>query len=230
VTHLLLHAITLTSDSAAYAIEGLRGAQLVTFEAGGLTAWATELPAKADGFAREDLLSHHRVVTDICARVEAVLPARFPGVSQSADALRTQLESRQTELMDQLAKVRGCCELAVTALWTNAGQAAIPAPAEGVSPGRRYMLHRQVALAGTEQRQTRARELANELERLAGSDLVKVQRKVCPSEHVALSLALLVRRVDSAAVYARLPRSSRDVRILLNGPWPPYTFAAVRSD
>jgi hypothetical protein len=204
---------------------------LVTFEAGGLTAWATELPEPADGFTREDLLAEHRVVTAICARVEAVLPARFPGLSQTPDALRTQLESRQTELMDQLANVRGCCELALTALWTNAGQEeAMPAQAEAVSPGRRYMLQRQLALAGSELRQTRARELADALERLVGPDLLKVQRKVCPSANIALSLALLVRRSNAGAVSGRLPRSSRDVRILLNGPWPAYTFAAVRSD
>jgi hypothetical protein len=175
-------------------------------------------------------LSHHRVVSEICAREEAVLPARFPGLSETVDALCAQLEVQRPELMDQLASVRGCCELAVTALWTDTGEAAAQLPTADVTPGRRYMLLRRLALASSVRRQARARALADELESLLGPDLVKVERRLCPSSNVALSLALLVKRARAAAVQARLPRSGLDVRILVNGPWPAYTFAAVRPD
>jgi len=40
-------------------------------------------------------------------------------------------------------------------------------------------------------------------------------------------MALLVPRVRAAEVRARLARVEPDVRILLNGPWPPYSFVAI---
>ncbi len=57
-----------------------------------------------------------------------------------------------------------------------------------------------------------------------------VRHSLCPSQSVGLSSALLVKRSRAADVQARLVRTQHDVRILVNGPWPPYTFAAVGSD
>jgi hypothetical protein len=44
---------------------------------------------------------------------------------------------------------------------------------------------------------------------------------------VALSAALLVPRASAENVRKRIARTEQDVRILINGPWPPYTFADV---
>ena len=44
---------------------------------------------------------------------------------------------------------------------------------------------------------------------------------------VALSSAVLVARASAEDVKNRLIRAEQDVRILVNGPWPPYTFATV---
>jgi hypothetical protein len=38
---------------------------------------------------------------------------------------------------------------------------------------------------------------------------------------------VLVPRASAENVTKRLTRSEQDVRILINGPWPPYTFADV---
>jgi hypothetical protein len=66
-----------------------------------------------------------------------------------------------------------------------------------------------------------------EIERIVGSDLVEVRTQVRPSAVVGLSMSLLVPRADAAEIITRLPRAKRDVRILVDGPWPPYTFADV---
>ena len=92
-------------------------------------------------------------------------------------------------------------------------------------PGTRYLLERQQALAGSDLRRARATELADEIERVAGADLVAVRRQVCPSATVAISSALLAPQASARNLIARLLGMHNGLRILVNGPWPPYTFA-----
>jgi hypothetical protein len=128
--------------------------------------------------------------------------------------------------MTIVEKIHGKSEIAVTAVWIAADEDA--QQPEAATPGKRYLLGRQRAFAGSDRRRARGRQLADQLERLAGSELVEVQRQVCPSPGVALSAALLVPRASANAVKARLNRVEPDVRILVNGPWPPYSFVDIR--
>jgi hypothetical protein len=216
---LLLRAISPTPDRP-----GLLGLALVRVDMDGLTAWASALPAEPAAFTRDDVLDDHRVVTQICEHVSACLPARFPTLVSDEATLRTQLAARAEELRRHLELVSGACELAVTAVWTTREEPSTNVDAD--TPGRRYMLRRQAALAGSERRHARASEVADTLERQAGAALRRAERRVCPSAEVAVSLALLVERAAADDVRARLSLgSTQDVRILVDGPWPPYTFA-----
>jgi hypothetical protein len=200
------------------------GLPLVRVDVDGLTAWASWLPADPRPFTRDDVLADHRAVTQIWERVSACLPARYPTVVTDEATLRAQLATRAEELQCQLRLVRGACELAVIAVWTIPEEP--PAEVDADTPGRRYLLRRQAALAGSERRHARASEVADTLEDLASSALRRAQRRVCPSAEVAVSLALLVEREVADDVRARLTLgSAQDVRILIDGPWPPYTFA-----
>jgi Gas vesicle synthesis protein GvpL/GvpF len=198
----LLHAIT-TSPEDRVEIDGLRGEPLVSSVVDGVSVWSTVLPDDVSPFTGEDLLAHHRVVCAIFERVAACLPARFPTFLTSEEPLLDQLPRLQA----QLERVRDACEIAVTAAWL-AGE-----PVEGPRPGTRYL-----------QRRARLEKLADDLERTVGTDLLEARRKVALSEKVALSLALLVNRTTAGAVIQRITRSGPDVRILVNGPWPPYSF------
>ena len=224
---LLLHAITSRTELATPA-RGLRGCQPVRCDQAELTAWATALPRDGDPFTRDDLLDHHRLVTHLFAGVDACLPARFPTWIDDVETLENLLTRRQAGLTQQLEAVRGCCEVAVTALWTSPDQ-EIASDGE-TTPGRRYLEERRLALAGSDRRRAAAVELADDIELRAGDDLVRAVRHVCPSAYVALSEALLVTRSAASEVSQRLRTSHDGVRILVNGPWPPYTFATIRSD
>lgn len=190
---------------------------------GNLTVWFTRVKVHGDGFRREDVLAHHRLVADVFERVEACLPARFPTLVDDEAALRQHVEKQQTELTEQLQAVRGACELAITAVWTTPEEA--PGGLDALTPGRRYMEVRRVS----EHRRERARQLAAALETSAGSALRETVRHLCPSNAVALSLALLLERSAGPDVRERIQRQPLDdVRILVNGPWPPYTFVDRR--
>lgn len=206
---------------------GLHGRGLATSNVGVMTAWYTPLPTDRASFTKADVLDHHRVVSQVFETVEACLPARFPTVVADEDVLRSQLAERGEALAAQLEVVRGACELAVTALWTapEAAEQNEVEDLETVTPGRRYLLRR----ASSQRRRRLADELADSLEQRAGRDVLQARRQVCPSMRVALSLALLLRRASADIVRARLDRDlNGDVRILVSGPWAPYTFADAR--
>jgi hypothetical protein len=219
---LLLHAIT-SPPEAPPADSTLRCLAIAT----DLIAWVTELGQETPSFSKEDLLEHHRRVSEVFDHVEACLPARFPTLVDAA-RLETFIHERQAGLNRQLQLVRGACELAITAAWTTLEEPT-PVPAE-VSPGRRYLLERQRHVTASERRHARAVDVAEWIEREVGDIARDRSRQVCPAPTVALSLALLVPRDQADVVKRRIPRVAPDVRILVNGPWPPYTFASVRSD
>ncbi len=220
---LLLHAVA-TADGAEPSHLGLRGQPLIVVRHAELSAYASRFDAPAENFGRADLLTHHDIISCLAAQVD-VLPARFPTWLADEEAMHAELDRRRDDLVGALERVRGRVELALTAIWT-AAPGELPPPA-AATPGRNYLLGRQQAFSGSDQRRVRARALADDTERLIGSDLVEIQHQICPSATVALSSAVLVPRASAENVKVRLVREVRDVRILINGPWPPYTFAAV---
>ena len=225
---LLLHALSV-AEVPREIPGGLRGQALVRVDSAGLAAWATELAEPDPRFGRSDLLEHHAIISCLHAQLAACLPVRFPTWFVDADALRGEIGRRQDEFRANLDAVRGRCELAVTVLWTAPAETAeseTPSAA-AATPGTRYLLERQQAVAGSDRRRARARALADEVKALAGVDLAGVRAHVCPSALVAVSSALLIPRESAEALIARLPRAKDGVRILVNGPWPPYSFAGT---
>jgi hypothetical protein len=222
---LLLHAVTSGEVLPGDTPGGLRGQTLVGMLQGEVTGWATWLADADPKFGRSDLLEQHAIISRLYGQVDACLPARFPTWYADEAALRAELCRKQADLRAGLAAVRGNCELAVTVLWNGPAEPGLPS--EAVTPGIRYLQQRQQAFGGSDRRRARARELAAEIERLAGPDLVAATAQVCPSATVAVSSALLAPRDSATALIARLPRARDGVRILVNGPWPPYSFAGT---
>jgi hypothetical protein len=220
---LLLHAVT-TTEPAALSPIGLRGQPLIVVRHAEMSAYASRFDAPVEHFGRADLLAHHDIVSALSAQID-VLPARFPTWLADEQALRGELERRQADFGAALERVRGRVEIAVTALWTD--DPDDQRPPEAPTPGRKYLLGRQQAFTGGDRRRARGRQLADEMERLVGNDLVEIRHQVCPSPSVALSSAVLVPRASAENVRKRITRAEQDVRILINGPWPPYTFADV---
>jgi Gas vesicle synthesis protein GvpL/GvpF len=214
---LLLYAIT-TPPKTEPALS------LRRIDASGMTAWTADLPRDAPAFTRDDALRYHSLVLQVYAEVAACLPARFPTVFADETYLRSELERRQGELVKRLEAVRGACELAVTCVWTTTDGTAMEV--EATTPGRRYLLERRGALAGEERRHVRAKEAAELLLQEAGAAVRDSNLHVCPSKDVAVSLALLVDRQAADELKQKLERQVLPfVRILVHGPWPPYTFA-----
>jgi hypothetical protein len=188
---------------------------LRTVDVGRLCVWVDEVPAEP---GRAALLEHHRVVESL----GDCLPARFGTVVEGEAALRAMLGAREAELLARLDHLKGRRELAVTGLWTSEAAAEAAETAGAGGPGRRYMEQRRASV----RREELARALAEEVARAAGSAEGEARHVVAPSPGVAFSSALLVGGEGAAETKRRLEALElAGVRLLVNGPWPPYTFA-----
>jgi hypothetical protein len=220
---LLAHAIA-ASPPAGLSGVGLRGRPLAWSEAGDLGLWSTEW-APDIKLERPDALEHHRVVERICA-AQPCLPVRFGTAFASSDDARASLDKRSAALHAALARVAGKSELALTLLWREPTAPQLVASAAG--PGRQYMETRRAEFAAREGRRSRADSLVKEVISELAIDRQLVWHETCTSENVAVSLAVLVpteRAAEGKADLERIAARFTDVVPVLNGPWPPYTFA-----
>jgi Gas vesicle synthesis protein GvpL/GvpF len=220
---LLAHAITAAPPSSL-SFDGLRGRPLAWSEAAGLGLWSTEWTSEMK-LQRPDALEHHRLVERICA-AQPCLPVRFGTSFRDIDAARASLDKRADALHAALARVAGKSELALTLLWREA-----PAPAPRTNaggPGRRYMEGRRAALGARETLRERAETLVERIVAELAIERPLVWHETCTSAGVAVSLAVLVpseHALERKAELARIASKFDDVTPVLNGPWPPYTFA-----
>jgi hypothetical protein len=188
--------------------------------AGELMAWATCCGEERFSPGREDLLTQHAL---LAMALGACLPVRFPTWLEDENAVRELLAQRRSALLTALARVRGRVELAVTASWTTPARA--PEPTLTTSPGRRYLEERRRAYASADEQRAQAQRLATLI--AADERIIEAHHALCPSDEIGLSSALLVSQTDALAVAKRLRDLREGVRILVNGPWPPYSFVSL---
>ena len=225
---LLAHAIA-GAPRVALDGEGLRGRPLSWSAAGDIGLWSTHWDP-ADKLDRNDALEHHRLVERICA-AQPCLPVRFGTTFPTDEAARASVAGRAAELRAALGRVAGKSELAVTLLWRDltypAASASVPASA---GPGRRFMEERRARHAAREARKARAAELVECLVAELSVERALVWHETCTSERVAVSLAVLIPSewaAERKAILERLAGRFNDVVGVVNGPWPPYSFASI---
>ena len=221
---LLVHAIGPAEEAQAGALPAARVRPdwpVQAVGACGLVAWASLADDPAP-LGRDALVAHHRLAEQALA-AGLCLPVRFPTWVADEQALRELLARLRDALLAALEHVRGRVELAVTVTWTTPEAASQPVSAS--SPGTRYLHERRKHYAQADQRRAEAERLANLLE--ADERVVEARHTVCPSPEIGLSSALLAANTDALAVAERLRGLGESVRILVNGPWPPYSFVSL---
>ena len=224
---LVAHAITPAPARRPAREPGLRGLPLELSKMGDLAIWSTRWEAE-EKLERADALEHHRIVERICAD-RPCLPVRFGTVFADDGLASASLEKRAPQLRESLARVAGKSELALTLLWRDPPAASgEPLPASG--PGRRYLEERRAEMAEREARKQRAEALAERVIAELATERHLVWHDTCTGEAVAVSLAVLVPTPDAEtrkAELARIAGAFSDVNAVVNGPWPPYTFAGI---
>jgi hypothetical protein len=89
---------------------------------------------------------------------------------------------------------------------------------------------RRAEYAAREARRARAESIVGGLTAQLATERPLVWHETCTSESVAVSLAVLVpteQALERKAELGRIAAAFTDVVPVLNGPWPPYTFARI---
>jgi hypothetical protein len=219
-------------------MEGQAVRSVAVAERARLAAWVSDLPAESGRPTVELVRVHDRVVR-AALESETPLPARFGQSFASDAALGFALESHAAELEEALARVRGQVEMTVRILLSgapapgSASAAGLAATPLAAGAGRAYM-------AQLRERQQASAELKKEAEFLQarvartvdGLARAEVSSRVMPGTN-SFSLSHLVARgaigeyrlaVDS------LVKSDPALRLLVSGPWAPYSFARIAGE
>ena len=169
------------------------------------------------------LQRHQDVVTQLAARVPAILPVRF-GTLLDDDAIEEALAERGDEIAEALESVRDRVQFT----WRSPARSTRREPAlrsrrprrlEGELSGAEYL--RRVAKAAKGAPPARWRTLRGKLAPLIVSERYQPATAATPE-----SLYHLVAR-DAVARYTTIAEALRqDGKLAMTGPWPPFAFAA----
>jgi len=207
---------------------GVDDAPVRELSAKGLAAWVSDTPEMIVAPSVARARAHDNVVRDAMSRATPV-PARFGQVLATDAAAADLLAQRRDSLLESLALVTGCVEMTVRILFGSQRAGAGPAPRES---GRAY-------LHWVRERQQARQSVADQAEFLRAALARAVEdagvvreirwARVAPGAQSVESAhlvprTLLVRHRD--VVRAAVERDHR-MKVMLSGPWAPYTFCAA---
>jgi len=172
------------------------------------------------------LLAFERVVESIHAR-QTALPLRYGCRMESEAEILRLLEERREEYEALLKRLRGMTEMGIRLLWPAR---AYPQPAAAASPGAAYLasLRQRYAVGNT--LMPEEVEAAQRIAGLLGGLFAEQRNEVSSSpQGRLLSLAFLTprARVEEFRGKAREITPPGGAKLLLSGPWPPYSFVST---
>lgn len=194
------------------------------------------------------VLRHEAIVEGVRHRAPA-LPVRFGTVFRDVKSVTAALAARYESIALDLERLGDKVEMSLTALWTappssdaatsSSGDESLSSPsgpsrqsahtaADGAAhDGARYLYARAAELRHGDALEARARVVARTLGEALDSSSLQRRVSLVPTPRIALRTAYLL---DPAGVgafraaFTTVCASRRDVRVLLTGPWPPYSF------
>lgn len=178
---------------------------------------------------REDGLAHAAVVRSVMDQTTP-LPFRF-GMLATEQQLQRFITTNKLALTKKLEHVRGCVEMDLKVMWNIKPENVAP-PEKTDGPGTEFLKQKRRELLGGEQRLAQVAELSDFLREPLGASFIKDEHiTLRPSETIVL--AAVAHLIESGAIeryrtnVSELLKNRPDLRLLLSGPWPPYSFANI---
>jgi hypothetical protein len=209
--------------------------ELAMVPCGELAAVTRRMAAEEPRLTMDAVLHHELVVEAVREQVPA-LPVRFGTVFRNARSLASALAERYEPLAADLHRLGDKAELSLTALWSapTLGAGPVDAPRKetavvGDRAGANYLRARAAELRRDEALEERARSFAQKLDEALGAFAIERRVTLVPTPRVAIRTAYLIdpARADAFRMaFDAMRLDLRELRMLLTGPWPPYSFAA----
>ena len=178
----------------------------------------------------------HETIVEAVRRQGPSLPVRFGTVFRDATSVASALAARYETLAADLARLGDKVELGLTVLWAAppSGESATSATLDDAAPaaqsaGARYLHARAAEFRRDDALRARARTVAAELELALGALALERRESLLPTPRVAVRTAYLLEPAGVGAFRAAVEtiRATRGaLRVLLTGPWPPYSFVS----
>jgi hypothetical protein len=190
----------------------------------------SDFDSDAVTITRENALAHAAVVRSVLDRTTP-LPFRF-GTLVTEQQLRSYIAAHKPSLKTNLDLVRGCVEMSVKIIWNVSHDDDVEQePGEGKQGiGARFLQDKRREILGDERRAAQAAEISTWLRESVVGLVRDEQVTTRPSEKLLLAAAHLVERTKIKQYRNRIAeaRAKRpELRFLLSGPWPPYSFANI---
>jgi hypothetical protein len=224
-------------ESAFGGLAGVGGARVEVLALGsGLAAVVSEAGDGGAAVNEENLLAHNRVNAAALA-VSTPLPCRF-GTRAAPERLAEYVAGRAPALASALARVRGCVEMSVKLMGKAEGtrrkakegdEGGVVETAAGA--GTAFLLQKRREMLGAEGARRGAEEAAAWLASGVGGLARETAARLSPSEAIFVRAAHLVERGRVAEYRERLralAAGRADLRLLVSGPWPPYSFSDIQ--
>ena len=210
---------------------GISGApvRIVKFE--DLSAIVSVSRSAAFQVTRKNVLAHHEVVQSITEQTTP-LPARF-GTLVTVEQLSNYVSTHHEAIKLKLAHVRDRVEMNVRMIETIDGADASQESENGnvAGPGTAFLLEKQRNILREEAGVARKKQLSAWLGEKLG-DLIKEEKiSLVPSKTLILARAdHLIERVNVQEYRTKMTKAVEErpeVRFMVSGPWPPYSFANI---
>jgi len=175
---------------------------------------------------QQAVMDHARVVSD-CFRLATVLPFRFATVFETDDALRHAVRANRKTFHESLERLRGKAEMHIKVMMREDG--AVPEAVLQTLPlraGGEYLQHLHVVATRDRERQTKARAVSVQVNKLLAP---LEQETVCKRIDSGLVIDI-AHLIDATSLqkyqnrYNSATRQLKNCEISISGPWPPYHF------
>jgi hypothetical protein len=177
-----------------------------------------------------DQVLRHEAVVEALRDAGPALPVRFGTVLAGTDAVKREVSARYSALVSDLARLGDAHEFGLVALWEHAISEERKAPdltSELPVTGAQYLRARCEEYRRESLQQERARALADELHAVIGRHALDHRTAILPTPRLAVRAAYLVKSEGAEHLCTSFEDARRrcpGLRLLLSGPWPPYSF------
>lgn len=206
---------------------GITGAPVELLQLTALGVWIS--PMERPQVSVEAVQAHNRVVEVAITEQVTPVPLRFGQWLGDAPGLIAAISEQSAQYGDRLRRFAGCLEFGLRVIDPTAVEEAQEVRSSTVTSGRAYMQALRESSKLSDQKKEFADSVGARVRELM-QDVVREERvEAASTRHAVLTLAHLVSR-DRFDEYRERARQIRSIfpalRLLLSGPWPPYSFAA----
>lgn len=208
-------------------LAGLQGSPVSRLSAGAVDVWVSRMDKPQPGVA---LLQEHNAVVEAAVTEQVTpVPLRFGQWLEDEAALLSALEEKAELYHAKLLEFAGCLEFGLRFLDPERKTEARDVHPSAATTGTAYMQALAAGREAEQKRQALARQVQQRVQQVLG-DLTRAgQEEDLKTPQAVLTLSHLVARVhfDEYRACARQLRAEfPELRLLVSGPWPPYSFAA----